>query len=299
MRNDNLVEGARPSASWGTLLARKRTECACSGLVQRVQCETTTVGERQRAEVKTRVLRAADESCRENVPDTVGPRWLRSHTSVGSKYRSKSEMTRYKLTIQTLIPFLLFVFTVGMLGFAGCRPRGMPEARASEVFRQYVLEPIPPSVKNIRAHQPGRFYGKRYTLRFNINRDDLNLIVNSRPFIRVRNVEYKNGSLDWGWGRLDADPLLIPEGSPLDVPKYNLGISLYGRKRGPAWFRPDLWDDPEAYCFYREGDLVNTEAYEREMRKSSQLRRGRHIIQVLLYNEKEGEAYFVALDTPR
>jgi hypothetical protein len=174
----------------------------------------------------------------------------------------------------------------------------MSETRASQVFRQYVLGAIPPSVKNIRAHQPGIFYGKRYTLRFNINRDDLNLIVNSRPFIEVRNAKYKNGSLGWGWGRLDADPLLIPEGSPLDIPKYGVSMSLYDHGREPVWFRPDMWDDPEAYGFYKIGDLVNTEAYERDRQESRKLRRGRKTIQVLLYNEKEGEAYFIALDTP-
>jgi len=208
-------------------------------------------------------------------------------------------MKHEKLPIPTPLPFLLFICIVGVLGFSSCRPRGMAEAQASQVFRRYVLEEIPPSVKNIRAHQPGIFYGKRYTLRFNINRDDLNLIVNSRPFIKVRNVQYKNGSLDWGWGRLDADPLLIPEGSALDVPKYNLGISLYDPGREPAWFRPDLWDDPEAYGFYKINDLVNTEAYESDGQKSSELRRGRETIQVLLCNENEGEAYFVALDSPR
>jgi len=191
-----------------------------------------------------------------------------------------------------------FVFTVGMLGFAGCRPRGMPEEQASQVFRRYVLGPIPASVKNIKADQPGQLYGKWYALRFNINREDLNLIINSRPFIKVRNVRYKNGSLDWGWGRLDLGDMVIPEGGPLDTPKYNLGISLYGRRRAPAWFRPDLWDDTEAYGFYRINDLVNTEAYEYQMQKSSGLRSGRKMIQILIYNEKEQEAYFAAVDAP-
>ena len=197
---------------------------------------------------------------------------------------------------RALLPFL-FICIFGILLSTACRRRGMSEARASEVLKQYVLEPIPPSVKNIRADQPGIFYGKSYTLRFNVNKDDLNLIVNSRPFMKGRNVEYKNGRLDWGWGHVDSD-LPIPKGSPLDVPKYGISISLYKPGREPAWFRPDMWVDPEAYGFYKINDLVNTEAYEHETRQSGGLRSGRKTIQVLLYNEKEGEAYFVAIDAP-
>lgn len=179
---------------------------------------------------------------------------------------------------------------VGILGLTACRPRGMSKARASQIFGQYVLDPIPESVTNIRAHQPGIFYGSTYTLRFNINRDDLALITNSRPFIKVWNVKYKDGGLYWGWGRVEAGPLVIPEA--LAIPKYGQAMSLYDPGREPLWFRPELWDNPEAYGLYKIGDLVNTEAYERYREKSSKLR-GRKTIQVLLYNEKEGEAYFI------
>ena len=189
------------------------------------------------------------------------------------------------------IMFLICMF--GILGFTACRPRGMSEARASLIFKQYVLDPIPASVTNIRAHQPIIFYARTYTLRFNINRDDLGLLVNSRPFIKVWDVKYKDGSLSWGWGRVEAGPLVIPEA--MAIPKYGHGISLYDPGREPVWFRPDLWDNPEAYGLYKIGDLVNTEAYERYSEKSSKLR-GRKTIQVLLYNEKEGEAYFIASD---
>jgi len=45
-------------------------------------------------------------------------------------------------------------------------------------------------------------------------------------------------------------------------------------------------------------DLVNTEAYERYSQKPSEFRSGRKSIQVLLYNEKAGKAYFVVVDAP-
>ena len=202
-------------------------------------------------------------------------------------------MKRDKLTVHTPLLFVFFICIVGMLGLTACRPRGMSKARASLIFKQYVLDPIPASVTNIRAHQPGIFYGRTYTLRFNINRDDLGLLVNSRPFIKVWDVKYKDGALSWGWGRVEAGSLVIPEA--MAIPKYGHGISLYEPGCEPVWFRPDLWDNPEAYGLYKIGDLVNTEAYERDTEKSSKLR-GRHTIQVLIYNEKEGEAYFIASD---
>jgi len=204
-------------------------------------------------------------------------------------------MKRDKLTVHTQLLFLFFICIFGMLGFTACRPRGMSKARASQTFWQYVFGPIPKSVTNIRAHQPGIFYGSTYTLRFNINREDLALIVNSRPFIKVWDVKYKDGALYWGWGRVEVGPLVIPE--ELAIPKYGCSMSLYDPGREPKWFRPELWDNPEAYGLYKIGDLVNTEAYERYREKSSKLR-GRKIIQVLLYNEKEGEAYFIASSHP-
>ena len=204
-------------------------------------------------------------------------------------------MKRDKLSVHTQLLFLFFICIFGMLGFTACRPRGMSKARASQTFWQYVFGPIPKSVTNIRAHQPGIFYGSTYTLRFNINREDLALIVNSRPFIKVWNVKYENGTLSWGWDRVDTGPLVIPE--ELAIPKYGCSMSLYDSGREPVWFRPELWDNPEAYGLYKIGDLVNTEVFERDKEKSREPK-GRTTIQVLLYNEKEGEAYFIASSHP-
>lgn len=200
-------------------------------------------------------------------------------------------MKSEKLTVHTPLLFVFFICIVGMLGFTACKPREMSESRVVQIFRQYVLDPIPKSVKNIRADQPGIFYGRTYTLRFNINRADLDLITNSRPFIKIWDVKYKKGGLYWGWDRVG------PPG-PVGIPKYGLSMSLYEPGNEPAWFRPELWDDPEAYGLYKIGELMNTEAYDRYREKSSEFS-GRKTIQVLLYNEKDGEAYFIASSHPR
>jgi len=183
---------------------------------------------------------------------------------------------------------LLFIFVWIIL----LKPPKTPQTPPSEVFRRYVLDPIPESVTNIRADRPSIIFGYTYTFRFNINRDDLALLTNSRPFIRVWNVKYEDGSLNWGWGRVEVEGLVIPEGSPLDIPKYGLSMSLYSRARKPKWFRPELWDNPEAYGLYKIGDLVNTEVVEHDKENSRESKGGTNI-QVLLYNEKEGEAYFI------
>jgi len=152
----------------------------------------------------------------------------------------------------------------------------MSETEASAAFRRYVLSPIPKSVTNIRADQPRNFRGYRYTFRFNINRDDLGLLINSRPFVRVWNVKYRDDSLDWAW---DRDGLF-------GTGRYNSSLQCYDYTREPGWFRPGLWDNPEAYAFWKEGDLVNIQRFGKDTSGPTDIR-------VLLYNENEAEAYFV------
>jgi hypothetical protein len=159
----------------------------------------------------------------------------------------------------------------------------MSKVRASQAFRQYVLDPIPKSVTNIKADQPGKIFGYKYTFRFNISRDDLTMLINSQSFIRVWNMKYENGRLHWGWDRETY----------MGKAKIRHSMPLYGDvwelPREPAWFKPGLWDNPEAYGFVKVGNLVNIQAIESEWHNLG----GRVTIKVLLYNEKEGEAYFI------
>ena len=140
------------------------------------------------------------------------------------------------------------------------------------------MSPILKSVTNIKADQPKNIGGYRYTFRFNINRGDLALLTDSRPFVRIWNVKYWNGYLSWRWDNPDG--------------KYGISIPCYDHTRELSWFKPGLWDNPEAYAFYKVGNLVNIQAFERDSRGLLDFS-GRVITQVLLYNEKEGEAYFI------
>ena len=154
-----------------------------------------------------------------------------------------------------------------------------PQASPEEMFRGYVMSPIPKSVTNIKADQPKDFGGYRYTFHFNINRGDLALLTDSRPFVRIWNVIYKNGDIWWTWDQEGPFGLIMQTDNAI----------CYDHTREPGWFKPGLWDNPEAYAFYKVGNLINTQAFEHNRRSTG----NREITQVLLYNEKEGEAYFI------
>ena len=184
----------------------------------------------------------------------------------------KNYNVRYRRSL-----FLVFICMVELLALCGCRHREMSKKEASAAFNQYVLSPIPQSVTNIRADQPKKIRGYRYTFRFNINREDLGLLINSGPFVKVWNTKYENGRLHWKWDR----------GSGLlGLSKYSSGIPCYDHTVEPRWFKPGQWDEPNTYAFWRKGDLLNIETIEKE---SS----GPTNIKVLLYNENDAEAYFI------
>ena len=146
-------------------------------------------------------------------------------------------------------------------------------ARPPEIFKKYILDPIPASVTNIKADQPKNILGYTYTLRFNINRADATKLIYSRPFVRVWNVKYQKGRLHWDWSR----------------GRFSMGISMmvYGW-REPPWFKPKLEDNSEAYAFYKVGDRINVQAQMYDRKRGDQVD-----FQILIYNEKQGEAHFI------
>lgn len=164
------------------------------------------------------------------------------------------------------------VFWVGFLFFAATLIKFIPavlptmsQAEASEAFRRYVLDPIPESVTNIRADQPKKFLGYRYTFRFNINRANMAILIDSGSLKRVWNVKYKKGYLGWAWDTWNGWTM-----NGADIIVYNSGFC----RREPLWFNPQHWDNPETYAF-------------------DETVKGRMNTRVLLYNEKEGQAYYV------
>lgn len=140
-----------------------------------------------------------------------------------------------------------------------------PMLPPDDLFRKHVLDPIPQSVTDIRADRPKKYRGYTYTLRFKIDRPDVALLINAGSLKRVWNVKYKNGYLFWAWDTLNGFSL-----NGIDIIVYHPD-----GPPEPTWFKPELWEDSEAYAFSETTDcrITNTK--------------------VLLFNEKEGEAYFI------
>ena len=134
-------------------------------------------------------------------------------------------------------------------------------SHASRVFRRFVCKPIPKSVTDIKVDHPWELSGHRYVMHFKISKDDIALILDSRPFRQVMNVEYGRGFFSW-----DVDP---SHGESLPLYRVSEG------QLGPDWFRPAEWANPKCYEF-RESNLDYREH-----------------IQVLIYNEDIGEAFVV------
>lgn len=146
----------------------------------------------------------------------------------------------------------------------------MTNERASEIFKQFVLDPIPESVTDIKADQPRTIRGYRYTLLFNINREDLGLIIDSEPFQEVQNVEYKNGNLTWEWDKSHSETAIIY------------------KDWGPGWFEPEFGENSEVYAFVKIGDQVNIQLYEYKQKAYD-----KEDMKILIYDPQKGQAYFI------
>jgi hypothetical protein len=130
---------------------------------------------------------------------------------------------------------------------------------AAGIFKRYVCNPIPKSVKHIRADRPWELSGHRYVMHFEISPSDLSSVLALRRFTEVSHVEYNAGSLRW-----DVDP------------SHGEALPLYRHGKGaPAWFRPNDWKNPKAY------------------RHKERQTNYREHMQILIYNEELGEAYLI------
>jgi len=138
--------------------------------------------------------------------------------------------------------------------FAILQMKEAPNGPPAALFSQYVLDPPPNSVAEIRADRTKAVFGYGYTFRFNISMEDLGLIVRSRSFERAATIECtKDSFVSWVGESRNRETLLV----------YGPG------QRRPKWFTPDTWDNPEAYAT-TTGD-----------------------IRILIYDEQSGEAYLI------
>jgi hypothetical protein len=140
-------------------------------------------------------------------------------------------------------------------------------------FERYVLKPVPQSVAEIRVDQPLSWQGYLYVFRFRISRADLSLILNSRPLERIPNMSVRSDGriLSWDWN----------SGGGLFWSAYG------GEPHAPV---PPSW--------YSElGHWVNFEAYALQYMKARPGMTATSILEILIYNETLGEAYFFTEST--
>jgi hypothetical protein len=146
----------------------------------------------------------------------------------------------------------VLIFTLCSLCLSSCIEKPDPVSH----FKRYILDPIPKSVKNIKIDQTSMFNGYAYLFGFDIEREDVNLIIESNSLTK-KTVRYSNGYFD-------VD----------NVGRYNrISLIVYGSRKQAEWFNPELWTNPDAYVYYKR---IDTHADS----------------QILLFNEEENKAYF-------
>lgn len=178
---------------------------------------------------------------------------------------------RQRFTLLLCLPLFIVVLVLIVVFWAIVAKRVEPTPTA--LFQQYVLKPVPPSVADLRVIRPTAFQGYTYVFRFRISKPDLSLILSSRPLERTPGMRVTPGgrSLTWEWGPRDRHSSGGLYWSPFaDGP----GAS------GPPWWYWDL------------RDWVNFEAYALEYMKKRPGMTSTKIMEILIYNEALGEAYF-------
>jgi len=167
---------------------------------------------------------------------------------------------------QKLVPVVAFLFLL-VLVFIICLVSFLQRRGAADLFRQYVVDPIPESVTHIKVDQPKTVGGYGYVFRFEINRTDMDRIVKSQPFGEAQ----ISGFLGGGGLSFESKDSFRPVGTMFHV--------YQSKKRMPSWYTLESWDNPETYILMQEVKDPNTSD-----------------IQVLIYNAILGQAFFIVFD---
>lgn len=170
-------------------------------------------------------------------------------------------------------PLILWVLllALGVLVTIAVRARPPMETR---VFERYVLKPIPPSVASIRLHQATGSFGRTHILRFRISKRDAASIVASKPFEEFEWVWYRDYNVSSG--NLPANGRDPRQNTMFGVAVESVPVREHGKLWLPDWFAINDWKDPKVWRFHQKVGRAE-----------------RDHIQLLIYNEKIGEAYFI------
>ncbi len=160
-------------------------------------------------------------------------------------------------------PLAAIAGLVVCLSSLSCRPASK---HPSECFKEYVADPIPPSVTDIRVDQPKTLLGFGYIFRFKIGKADVDGIVGTRHLKRVASAKCENGFVKWGSNERSVE-MMDPYGEGWRV-------------RVPGWFREvEQWENPTGYVL----DFLKQEPGMNAVR----------VHEVLIYDAELGEAFFL------
>jgi hypothetical protein len=158
--------------------------------------------------------------------------------------------------------------------------RRSPEDRKSQIFKKYVIKPIPESVADIKVDKlsPGGLFGsgRMYVMHFKISKDDVALILKSRAFEKFEWINYHQGTrwdnLRWG----NKSSYRLDPQRNLSLGANSQSMIVYTDSQRPhEWFRPNDWNKPKVYSI--------SEKWGRSRRYRTN---------VLIFNEDLAEAYF-------
>jgi len=120
----------------------------------------------------------------------------------------------------------------------------------SQIFKEYVLKPIPGSVTDLRVDKPETSWDIRhkYVMRFKISTADIELILKSRRFEEFGWDRYENDNLYWqGADKVEFDPNTNTRSVTFGGD--NLPLYTGPHDEPPEWFSPNDWDNPKVYKF--------------------------------------------------
>ena len=185
---------------------------------------------------------------------------------------------RYKMQTCYIVAFSVLVFATS----TGCRrapSTKQPELWKAKIFKEYILDPIPKSVANTKVDELDvRGLGHRYVMRFEINKEDVASILNTRPYKEFISVTYDEFNFLTWHGSKDRSTDLQKGSQHFDLGTGG-GIPLYSNEHQtemPEWFRPNELTSPKAY--------VVREKYGRSTRYRTK---------ILIFDEDKEQAYFI------
>jgi hypothetical protein len=182
---------------------------------------------------------------------------------------------------------LFAIFAVLLLSVVlilnGCR-KSHESFTDTDLFKMFVIDPVPASVTDLRIYRPKYLYGKVYVMNFKISSDDLQTILKAKPFVERSDWEFdpqdRYYPLRWKYYEIvgtDDEKKEFQRGIVREI------ITFDRDENGnikPDWFKPDKL--ARLYSF----DINNTPYNPNDIT--------RH---VLIYDVVLHEAYYLKYET--